>query len=109
MLLKYKLLAIDLDGTLLDEEHRLSPKIVQAIQEVSKKGLQVTIATNRMFRSAEKFAKELNIDLPLITYGGALVKSSQSQEEYLDLRITREIGKKALDLMSGENSSDFLF
>lgn len=109
LLLEYKLLAIDLDGTLLNEEHQLSPQIVAAIEEIVNKGLKVTIATNRMFRSAENLAKRLNIDLPLITDGGSLVKSSHTKEKYLDLRITKEIAERAINLMNGEDSTHFLF
>jgi Cof subfamily protein (haloacid dehalogenase superfamily) len=108
-LLSYKLLALDLDGTLLDKDHQLSPKVTHVVKEIIDRGFKVTLATNRMFESANNFAKALNIDFPLITYGGALVKSPATGEILLDLRITKEAAAKALDLMKNEVSSQFLF
>lgn len=107
--MEYKLLALDLDGTLLNEEHQLSPEIIRAIRELIDKGFHVTLATNRMFQSAESFAKLLNIDLPLIVYGGSLVKCPKTKDEFLDLRISRNIALKAIELMKDEPSTDFLF
>lgn len=107
--LPYKLLALDLDGTLLDKDHQLSPKVTRIIKEIIDKGFKVTLATNRMFESANNFAKTLHINIPLITYGGALVKSPATGEILLDLRITKEAATRALDLMKNEVSSQFLF
>jgi Cof subfamily protein (haloacid dehalogenase superfamily) len=74
--LKYKLLALDLDGTLLNEEHEISPRNLAAIHRAVEQGLLVVIATGRMFRSAIPYARELLLDLPLITYHGALIKKA---------------------------------
>ncbi|MDA8226987.1 MAG: Cof-type HAD-IIB family hydrolase [Desulfitobacterium hafniense] len=76
----YKLIAIDMDDTLLDSKTRISPRVSEAIRRAREKGVLVTLATGRMFSSALPFAKELELDLPLITYQGALVKNSLSGE-----------------------------
>ncbi|MGR6837062.1 Cof-type HAD-IIB family hydrolase [Syntrophomonas erecta] len=73
-----KLVAIDLDDTLLDAGLKISQSCVRAIQEVQARGVRVTLATGRMYRSALPYAKQLQMDLPLITYQGALVKNSRS-------------------------------
>ncbi len=74
--MQYKLLALDLDGTLLNEEHRISSRNIEAIRAAVNEGLMVTIATGRMYLSALPYAGELGLDLPLITYHGALVKQA---------------------------------
>ncbi|MGI6327918.1 MAG: Cof-type HAD-IIB family hydrolase [Dethiobacteria bacterium] len=76
--MKYKLLALDLDETLLNQEHRISSRNIEAIRAVVNKGIMVTIATGRMYLSALPYARELGIDLPLITYHGALIKQAGS-------------------------------
>ncbi|MHB8170244.1 MAG: Cof-type HAD-IIB family hydrolase [Thermincolia bacterium] len=76
----YKLIAIDMDDTLLDSKTRISPRVSAAIKQAREKGVMVTLATGRMFSSALPFAQELELDLPLITYQGALVKNSLSGE-----------------------------
>jgi len=75
-----KLVAIDLDDTLLDSGLQIAPACVDAIQAVRDKGVIVTLATGRMHRSALPYARQLNMDLPLITYQGALVRSAFSAE-----------------------------
>ncbi|NLK00661.1 MAG: HAD family phosphatase [Clostridia bacterium] len=69
-----KLVAIDLDGTLLDSNKKISPRAEKAIRDIREKGVRVTIATGRMFASTRPYAEHLDLELPLITYQGALVK-----------------------------------
>ncbi len=66
-----RLVAIDLDDTLLDSGLQISPRCFAAIKAVREKGVLVTLATGRMFRSALPYARQLNMDIPLITYQGA--------------------------------------
>ncbi|NLB52334.1 MAG: HAD family phosphatase [Syntrophomonadaceae bacterium] len=75
-----KLVAIDLDDTLLDSGLQVSPKCIDAIRRVQEKGIIVTLATGRMFTSALPYARQLESkkDIPIITYQGALVKCSDS-------------------------------
>ena len=75
-----KLVAIDLDDTLLDSGLQIAPECAQAIQAVRDQGILVNLATCRMHRSALPYARQLSMDLPLITYQGALVKSAFSSE-----------------------------
>ncbi|PKM76996.1 MAG: Cof-type HAD-IIB family hydrolase [Firmicutes bacterium HGW-Firmicutes-15] len=75
-----KLVALDLDDTLLDTGLKISEDCVRTIQEVRKRGVRVTISTGRMYRSALPYAQQLEIDVPLITYQGAWVKNSLSGE-----------------------------
>ena len=75
-----KLVALDLDDTLLDPNLRISENCVRAIQEVREQGVRITISTGRMFPSALPYALQLGIDVPLITYQGAWVKNSLSKE-----------------------------
>ncbi|HWQ75972.1 MAG TPA: Cof-type HAD-IIB family hydrolase [Syntrophomonas sp.] len=75
-----KLVALDLDDTLLDSGLEISPACVESIRRVRQQGVIITLATGRMFRSALPYARQLGIDVPLITYQGAWVKNSSSEE-----------------------------
>jgi Cof subfamily protein (haloacid dehalogenase superfamily) len=68
-----RLIALDLDDTLLTSDCTLSPRTKRTIQKAQGQGLTVTLATGRMYVSALPFARELAIDGPLITYNGALI------------------------------------
>lgn len=75
-----KLVALDLDDTLLDDGLKISPDCRRTIQAVRSRGVRITISTGRMFKSALPYAEQLDIDVPLITYQGAWVKNSRSGE-----------------------------
>ncbi len=78
--MKYRLLALDLDDTLLNETFEISPRNLKAVREAMKRGMLVTIATGRMFRSALPHAQRLGVELPLITYHGAKIKVAGTGE-----------------------------
>ena len=71
----YKLVAIDMDDTLLDDNCRITDGTKQALAAAAASGVTVTIATGRMYASAEKIARQLEMNVPIITYQGALVKN----------------------------------
>lgn len=79
----FKLIAADLDDTLLDDQWRLTKQVKEAVLAARGAGVQFTLSTGRMFCSAAPYAQELELDLPLITYQGALVKNSTSGEVLL--------------------------
>ncbi len=79
--MSFKLLALDLDDTLLNEKNEISHRNREAILEAIRQGVTVTLATGRMFRSALPYAEELGLDVPLITYHGAMVKTSRTRDE----------------------------
>lgn len=71
--MKYKLIAFDMDGTILDKEGNVPTPTVNAIQKAMAQGVQVTLATGRMFRSAARCAQLLGIRIPIICYQGSLI------------------------------------
>ena len=73
--MSYGLIAMDLDETLLGHDYKISERNKNAISAAQKKGVKVTIATGRMYKSTLPYARELNIDIPFITYHGALIRS----------------------------------
>lgn len=75
-----KLVAIDLDDTLLGTDLSISEHCLEVIRSIQEKGVLVTLATGRMYSSALPYARQLNMDIPIITYQGALVKNSLSGE-----------------------------
>lgn len=93
-----KLVAIDLDDTLLDNSLRISPRAREAIRMAMERGVTVTVATGRMFRSALPYARQLNLDVPIITYNGALIKTSLTQETLLHQPIDKVTADALLKL-----------
>jgi len=94
--MEYKLIAIDLDDTLLRNDLTISERAKRAIASSIEKGVLVTFATGRMYRSALPYALDLGLDLPLITYQGALVKYADGREVYhrpIELDVAKEVIK----------------
>ncbi|MBA3334381.1 MAG: HAD family phosphatase [Acidobacteria bacterium] len=102
-----KLLALDLDGTLLDSRGEISGKNIEAIQKAEEKGVLVTIATGRRFRDALPVANQLKLNAPVICHNGALIKYADTLETVAVsivpqktvreiLRVGREYGGDAL-------------
>ncbi len=75
-----KLLALDLDGTTLDSRGRITDANRVAIRAAEEMGVLVTIATGRRFRDARPMGLELELNAPLITHNGALIKFAVSLE-----------------------------
>ncbi len=101
--MNYKLLALDLDETLLNENYRVSQRNREAVQKAVQKGIMVTIATGRIFRSALPYARELQVDLPLVTYHGALIKKVSGE-----VLMHRSIpGELTLDILNMAEEEGF--
>lgn len=75
-----KLVAVDMDDTLLDDALRVSTRTCEAIRKAQEQGVIVTIATGRMFSSVVPVAKQLNIQVPVISYTGGMVRHPVSKE-----------------------------
>lgn len=78
--LPYRLVALDLDGTLLGRDLAFSPRVKRAVQAAKEAGALLALATGRMFQSTLPYAQELGVTLPLICYQGALIQDPVSRE-----------------------------
>lgn len=90
-----KLLALDLDGTTLDSSGKVSAVNRRAIRSAEEAGVKVTIATGRRFRDARPVGIDLELNAPLITHNGALIKYADSEEtvacDLLSTDTSREV------------------
>ncbi|SDH55518.1 hypothetical protein SAMN05192534_10746 [Alteribacillus persepolensis] len=71
--MKYRLLAMSIDGVLLKNNDRISRETKDAVDFVRKKGVYSVLVTNRSFSSAKKIARQLKMEHEMITHGGALL------------------------------------
>lgn len=75
----YKLLAIDIDDTLINDDKEITPGTREALVRAMESGVTVTLATGRMYASAKQQAAKLGLNVPLITYQGSLVKNANDE------------------------------
>ncbi len=93
----YRLIALDLDDTLLNEDSNISARNQKAIEAAMDKGVKVTLATGRMFQSTSTYAHKLNIQLPLITYHGAQVRSMQEEKTCYYCPVDYELARGVIE------------
>lgn len=89
-----KLFVTDLDGTLLPSGQAVSSANIEAVRAAVKAGVIVTIATGRMYKAALPVAKALGVDVPIITYNGALIKTVGGEvlyKNYLEPKLVCRI------------------
>ncbi len=91
-----QLIAIDIDGTLLDSRSQLPPQNAQAISDAASRGIEMVIITGRRFHSARLIAEQLPCEMKLIVSNGALVKSLDG-ETHLRTLLPAETARRVLD------------
>lgn len=85
MLPPIRLLAVDIDGTLLDSRFQVSPANREALSAAHARGIEVLLVTGRRFTFARPIADQLPFDLHLVVNNGALLKSKAGQTFYRQL------------------------
>lgn len=75
-----RLLALDLDGTLLNSQGEITERNTRAIQAARQQGVRVALVTGRRFRDARPLALQLGLDVPVISHNGALTKHARTLE-----------------------------
>lgn len=99
---KIALVALDLDDTLLTSELTIPEPAKIAIRQAWKQGVKVTVATGRMFRSALPYARELGIDVPLITYNGALIRCAETGRDLYRAPVPRALAEEIIALCDAQ-------
>jgi len=72
---KFKLIVLDIDGTLLDNDSKISFNTANSIKKIKEHGIEPTFATGRLFPDARYYADILQIFQPMILLHGAIVQS----------------------------------
>ncbi|MFP4055294.1 MAG: Cof-type HAD-IIB family hydrolase [Candidatus Brocadiia bacterium] len=96
----YRLIAVDIDGTLLDSAAVLRPSVCRALRRAVAAGLHVVLCTGRRYRTAYPIAQEMDLPLPLICHSGALAKDTATHRTLFSLPIPRADVGVLLDALS---------
>lgn len=117
---RYRVLALDVDGTLLGPDRLIPPSTKAAVSRAAAAGLRPVICTGRRYRRARPIATELGLDAPLVCNSGALVKDPASGRTLwradLDpqvagavLALFRRLGRDAVGMLDHDlTGPDFL-
>lgn len=90
---EYRLIATDLDGTLLGLDKRPTASVVDALRRASGQGVHIAIASGRMTCTQKDLAEEMGLDCSMISYNGSVVvqEDGTTVETDMDVEVMRDI------------------
>ena len=92
----YKLVALDLDGTLIDHDLDISQRVRRAVARMQADGIVGCLVTGRMYRAAVPFARELGFDAPVICYQGAAILDPSTDEVLRHAALRNEVVRELI-------------
>jgi hypothetical protein len=87
----YRLLALDIDGTLVNSRDELTPATRAAIRRAQQAGIGVALATGRRYSRSLALVDHLELDGPLITASGALIKHPRGHRTLFQAEFRPEL------------------
>jgi len=94
----YKLVCIDMDGTLLNSKHKVSNASKEAIIKANNMGVKIVISTGRMYSDAEFFSNLIGVKAPVIALNGAIIKEKDENEVIYKSILEEKLIAKLLDI-----------
>lgn len=99
----YKLLCTDMDGTLLNKQGEVSKKNLEAIKSAHEKGVKITVCTGRIFTSALYYAELIGVKVPIIASNGAYIREKDKDDIIYKSVLGRENCRKILNVLKKYN------
>jgi Cof subfamily protein (haloacid dehalogenase superfamily) len=101
--MKYKLLALDIDGTLIGSREEVQPDVLSALAAADRAGLRICLATGRSYAEAEPIWRQLAFSQPpesLVLVGGALVAEARTGRTLYQRTIPRALACEFSDALA---------
>jgi len=94
---KPELIAVDMDGTLLNGSGAITERTISALKDAMSEGIKVVIATGRMYPSALPFILDIGTETPCIFYNGAIIRNPVTGVLVYDKPIGIELTSEVMD------------
>lgn len=98
-----RLVAFDVDGTLVGRDLSISPETKSAVAAMRDAGIAGCLVTGRMYRSSLPFARELRLDAPLICYQGAAIIDPATDEILHHEALSNGLVRQLIDLTEADS------
>lgn len=95
----YRLLAADIDGTIVTSRREVTPGVLRAVQQAQARGVRVLLATGRIWMSAEPYVRRVGADPPAILYNGGLVYDFRASEEWRRVHLDYAHARAVLEIL----------
>lgn len=96
--MNYKLFVADMDGTLLNDNKELSAKNIQTIKKLQDFGIKFAVATGRHDSMIKSYLKHLDLDVPVISCNGAIVREPFSDQVFLSQALPKQQSLHVIDI-----------
>jgi Cof subfamily protein (haloacid dehalogenase superfamily) len=108
-ILLYKLVALDMDGTMLNENRKLNYRVKDAIRKVREMGVNVILVSGRGYTAIKKFVDELELDEIVVSLNGAAATDCSGEKLIFSENIDKNICKKMILLCEEMEIPTMLF
>jgi hydroxymethylpyrimidine pyrophosphatase-like HAD family hydrolase len=106
---RFRILALDVDGTLLDPDGTLRPRTAAAVARAARAGIRPVLCTGRRYRRARPIAAELALNAPIVCNSGAIVKDPQDDRTLWRADFDRPLAAALLDLFDANQQPAVAF
>jgi len=93
-----KLIAVDLDGTVLDDHFRISHRVKQTLAAAVKRGVRITIASGRPMPVIRPYIEMIGVNAPVLAMQGGMIYDFASEKVLYELTLTRALGCELVTL-----------
>ena len=107
--MKYKILALDVDGTLLNKEHQLTQENLKAIKRIKKLGVKVILVTGRDVSALKSIIQELELEDIFITQNGSVILNCDGSIILREKLISKENCKRIISYCKKNNMKPLLY
>jgi Cof subfamily protein (haloacid dehalogenase superfamily) len=97
-----RLVAFDLDGTLVGRDHVVTPRVREAITRMHDAGVRGCLVTGRMYRACVAYARELHFDTPVICYQGAGIIDPSTDEVLSHRALANSVVRELIAATTGD-------
>lgn len=96
--MKYKMIAMDMDGTLLTDDKRVTENTKTTLKKAADLGIKLVVCTGRIFTSAKVYAKIIGTEAPIIASNGAYIREKDRNEVIYERILDKESVSKIVKM-----------
>ncbi|WEK55439.1 MAG: Cof-type HAD-IIB family hydrolase [Candidatus Cohnella colombiensis] len=95
--MSFRLIALDVDGTLINDQHEVTPRVRDAVRAAAAQGVEIVLCTGRGSTSALPVLAELGLEGTMITHNGASIVDSATKAILAETEIPAALARRYVD------------
>jgi len=103
---KYKLLAVDIDGTLCMPGQEVPVEVIESLRKCVKSNILVVLSTGKKFNSIQTFCENIGIEGPVITCNGAIVIEARTQKILFSHFLSKNLYRKIIWALGNDGRNE---